>query len=105
MSRPPTPRPSRLFTDPEVERAYGYLNREGGADWMAVKRQTLTSDAEARRVSARLLVRLQAAGHAADPIEATRLMFELIRRLKRDLALARHIRAMLGARRAVGRRA
>ena len=72
---------------------------------MAVKRRTLGSDAEADRVSARLLLRLQAAGHAADLIEATRLMFELIRRLKRDLVLAQHIKAMLGSRSAPGRRA
>ncbi len=105
MSGTSAPRPPRPFTQRQVEEAYGFLNREGGADWMAVKHQTLGSDAEAQRASVRLLLRLQAAGHAADLIDGTRLMFELIGRLKRDLALAQHIKAMLGSRAAPGRRA
>ena len=92
-------RPVRIFAEQQVEQAYGFLNREGGADWTAVKRQTLTTDAEADRVGARLLLRLVSAGHATDPIDATRLMFELIRRLKRDVALAGYVREMLGTRR------
>jgi hypothetical protein len=42
--------------------------------------------------------RLHAAGYARSPVEATGLMFEIMRRLKRDIALAGHIRAMLGTR-------
>ena len=42
--------------------------------------------------------RLHAAGYVRTPVEAMGLMFQIMRRLKRDIALAGHIRAMLGTR-------
>jgi len=94
---PPTPSGPRAFTDQDIQRARQFLNKSGGADWTAVKRQTIHDDDEARRIGLRLMARLQTAGLAASLGEATGLMFELIRRVRRDIAVAQQIRAMLGA--------
>jgi len=89
------PRPPRVFTDRDLTAARRFLDTSGGPDWIAVRKQTLRSDEEAHRIGVRMAARLQAAGHAANRIEATQLMFDLIRRVKRDIALAHMIKSML----------
>ncbi len=87
--------PLRAFTDRDIQAARAFLDKVGGAEWAAVRKQTLIDDDQARRVGVRMIARLQAAGLARDRMEATRLMFEIIRRLRRDIAVAGQIKAML----------
>ncbi len=95
---PKKPQGPRRFTDQDVHRARQVLDHSGGADWIAVKRQTVAGDTEARRIGLTLMVRLQAAGLAADRSEMAGLMFEVIRSVRRDFAVAQQIKAMLNRR-------